>query len=153
MGVFNGWRRKIGLVTLVLACVLMAGWVRSHTYLDGISFSTGKNRVETLTSAGGYVAWQSNDETETVMTPVQLNTAILSKDFSGFNHPAMNWKLRGFGFGIGVISDREDEGLRITMRAAPYWTIVIPLTLLSTGLLLRNPRPAKTATISTVPAI
>ena len=27
---FKPWRRKIGVVTLVMACVLMAGWVRSE---------------------------------------------------------------------------------------------------------------------------
>ena len=28
---FHGWRRKVGIVTLVIACVFMAGWVRSAT--------------------------------------------------------------------------------------------------------------------------
>jgi len=31
---FHGWRRKIGVVTLVMACVLMVGWVRSPETCD-----------------------------------------------------------------------------------------------------------------------
>src|SRR5580658_9234756 len=34
---FKPWRRKIGVVTLVLACVFAAGLVRSHATTDRIS--------------------------------------------------------------------------------------------------------------------
>ena len=29
MEFFRGWRRKVGVVTLAMACVFMVGWVRS----------------------------------------------------------------------------------------------------------------------------
>jgi hypothetical protein len=34
---FKGWRRKTGVVTLMLACVFMACWVRSQTTYDVLS--------------------------------------------------------------------------------------------------------------------
>ena len=35
---FRGWRRKLGVVTLLLACVAMGGWVRSLVIKDRIDF-------------------------------------------------------------------------------------------------------------------
>ena len=35
---FKLWRRKIGVVTLVVACVFAVGWVRSQFVEDGIYF-------------------------------------------------------------------------------------------------------------------
>jgi len=29
---FHRWRRSVGVCTLVLACVLMAGWIRSYSH-------------------------------------------------------------------------------------------------------------------------
>ena len=37
---FKEWRRKVGLLTLLMACVFMAGWVRSHVIQDQFLFST-----------------------------------------------------------------------------------------------------------------
>lgn len=31
---FQGWKRKIGVVTLLMACVLLAGWIRSQSIRD-----------------------------------------------------------------------------------------------------------------------
>ena len=36
--VFRGWRRKLGLVTLVMASLFMVGWVRSLTTTDCFRF-------------------------------------------------------------------------------------------------------------------
>lgn len=35
---FNGWRRKVGVATLVMACVFTAGWVRSYSPNNGFVF-------------------------------------------------------------------------------------------------------------------
>lgn len=34
---FKPWRRKLGVLVLVLACVLMAGWARSQRMIDELS--------------------------------------------------------------------------------------------------------------------
>ena len=46
---FQGWRRKIGLTTLLLALVFMSGWVRSLNTGDYVSFPP-KVRKATSTS-------------------------------------------------------------------------------------------------------
>ena len=33
---FRGWRRKVGLATLVMACLLMGAWARSYAVRDQI---------------------------------------------------------------------------------------------------------------------
>ena len=33
---FHGWRRKVGLLTLVMACVFTAGWIRADGICDEI---------------------------------------------------------------------------------------------------------------------
>jgi len=38
MGYFKPWRRKIGMITLVLACLSAAGWARSISVEDVFSF-------------------------------------------------------------------------------------------------------------------
>ena len=54
-----------------------------------------------------------------------------------FESIGIKWRFRYFGFGIG------DEVDQTGVLRAPYWSIVIPLTLLSAWLLLSKPRIAK----------
>lgn len=55
---FKPWRRKLGVVTLVMACLLMAGWVRSVRKLDHCSFHVSEYSFHTFSSCNGRVAWQ-----------------------------------------------------------------------------------------------
>ena len=45
---FKPWRRKIGVVTLLMACVFAAGWVKSFSTVD--SFDSSLFPKETLRS-------------------------------------------------------------------------------------------------------
>ena len=47
---FRGWRRKIGMLTLMLALVFMGGWVRSLVVRDDLMVSTGKESTAYLSS-------------------------------------------------------------------------------------------------------
>jgi len=38
---FHGWRRKMGVATLLVACVLAIGWLRSIKEFDGIYAGAG----------------------------------------------------------------------------------------------------------------
>ena len=38
---FRGWRRKTGLATLAMACVLTVLWMRSHLVQDELLFCFG----------------------------------------------------------------------------------------------------------------
>lgn len=84
---FRGWRWKLGIVTLVMACVFAVGWVRSLSDPDVL--------IDGVGSTKGFVSMTSFDG-----------------DF-------------GIVFFI------------------PYWSIVLPLTLLSACLLLSKRPPVK----------
>ena len=50
---FRGWRRKIGVVTLVMACVFMMGWVRSAFVDNKIDIPTpDRNLLRVVSTAG-----------------------------------------------------------------------------------------------------
>jgi hypothetical protein len=100
------WRRKIGCVLLVLACLLMAGWVRSHSTNDG--FNIGICRLE---SSDGML---------------ELGSPALVEGVDTFCY-------------VGILSIH-------------YWSIVMPLTLLSAYLLLGIPRQSNQSKTSELTA-
>ena len=69
---FKPWRRKIGVVTLMLACVFMGGWMRSIFFLDFISVTgwivPGEKSLRVLAE---YFAWRRSPEGAVVKAPQQ----------------------------------------------------------------------------------
>ena len=115
---FKPWRRKFGLLTLVLACVFTAGWFRSHVYpvVKGVSRSDAETSY--LASRNGWLLWVHFERGVPPYTPF---VEVALPDGSLFT-----------GRGAGPLA----------YRCLPYWSIVIPLTLLSAYLLLSKPRPS-----------
>ena len=124
---FRGWRRKIGVMTLLMACVFAAGWVRSGFCGDGFDYRTALrvlsldcmvlisvSRVEQF-----YWTWPD----------------YWSLPFSQFDLDNTDLKLNLAGILFGVTGDSSHD-----IVAIPYHWIVIPLTLLSAWLLLSKPR-------------
>ena len=134
---FRGWRRKIGVVTLVLACVFMAGWVRSYVTEDMLSLPVKDPSLSWLTSTEGIIVWMTisepNRNPEAAEVSVEQNTeddilvaTAVVNSFGGYITSAMT--ITSFWF-------------------IPYWSLVLPLTLLSAWLLLSKPHssnPKKT---------
>ena len=57
--VFRGWKRKVGVVTLVLACVFMGLWLRSFTTTnDQITLWVNHS----LYSHNGSVSWENKGD-------------------------------------------------------------------------------------------
>ena len=131
---FEGWRRKVGCVTLVMACVFAAGWVRSFRVEDGISFPTGDPNIGALVSVNGEIGliqWYDDDN----LWPDGAVPQVASTPFP----PATPTSLGTWIWcccGLGVKGWLEHRYYVIS-----YWSIVIPLTLLSAYLLLWKPRP------------
>ncbi len=140
---FKPWRRKLGVVTLAVACVLAAGWVRSLHSDDvlnlrfhqfgcaimamswsgrvGVGFSTGKHRP-------GYIEFETSpiDSAE----PEYIDERNLGTSFGFVN-------FGDFGGGGGPINY---YGRSVDTY---YRMVVIPLTMLSAWLLLSKPRVAQ----------
>ena len=126
---FKPWRRKVGIVSLLMALVFMGGWVRSGNWADvfysrsGYALMSAKHHLTWLRVRGvgsqsrrPFLKWESDDFSE---EPWAYNNKfsdrqIVTKFFPG----------------------------NLTMWAVPYWSIVVPLTLLAAWLLLSKPRNA-----------
>ena len=104
-------------MTLVVALAFAGLWMRSFDVTEYFAFRIS-SALQVIRSRGGELGWQ---------------------DLSQFSHRfPVGWSSdpRRFVY-RGPLSDP------IHFVEVPYWSIVIPLTLLSAYLLLIKPRPAK----------
>jgi hypothetical protein len=140
---FKPWRRKVGVATLVMACVFSVGWVRSQTRHEKLSINFGaKSAVVANSHPSGllifytwkrqvcglafepYVpdSWWQWDETLLGDTERQSYFPYISL----VNGPT-RWTSGKIYGGIRLIE-------------SSYWSIVVPLTLHSAYLLLSSHR-------------
>lgn len=157
--VFKPWRRKIGVLTLLMACVFAVAWLRSFRMNETITIRSGTFTHESLVSVERRVGWlRSRDQIESADRELGLTFphwwyAALpgirpdpARPF--FGSADVHWRWQFLGAGSGEIpafsSDFDDSSARhIDFVVIPDWAVVVPLTLLSAYLLLTKPRPAK----------
>ena len=151
---FNGWRSKVGVLTLSLACVCMAGWMRSRTHVDYFLCSSSTDTTESVYACEGLVGWGrlSNSQCESKLPVCDWRFENVSDRPHLLNHRDLEWRWQWYGFGqidnqgalkrMGIIpywSMHEPQTL-ITGWVFPYWSLVILLTLISAWLLLSKSR-------------
>lgn len=147
---FNGWRRKAGMATLGLACILTCGWLRSFYASDWILFPTGDGTGGSghllLSAEGSFfcglnvypysnirwksIHWQSDQADEYLPTLEAMEPT---------------WYLHSCGFNVGRAELLFPPDFHVEVDVfclMPYWSIVLPLTLLSAWLLLSKPQKA-----------
>ena len=140
----GGWKRKSGLATLLMACMLTAGWVRSYSVCDHFGEPVGFGVTPTvlnLTSGNGRIVISVYRDLD-YFDPSEWafpNWCIIENHNLGKNQ---NWI---------EFWDWEDYAHRRKLGCeASHSLIVIPLTLLSAYLLLLSkPRPARNRTADT----
>jgi hypothetical protein len=149
---FKPLRRKIGLVTLVLACVLTSAWLRSCYRLDLISLNSLCPRV-TFVSGGGR--FQIVDGQFASMIAVHGSSAIdiVERKITFARVDLNRWPMHRWiwpslqGWPITKFEIQTSSGTNETVvNMLPYWPIVIPLTLLSAWMLLSKPKPCNPST-------
>ena len=149
---FKPWRRKFGALTLILAVLFMGGWGRSLVLIDRIIFHdfTG-SRIEEHAVAGFQTQKHSliilaNELVKFTATYTSLNTATNSmnislvpkqsegesKDDSDHAVPPVVQPI------VTGVSDYEML-MPVPLLTIPFWSVTIPLTLLSMYLLLSKP--------------
>ena len=138
---FKPLRRKIGVVTLVMVCVFSVGWVRSFGISDVMECFPSESSMIRLISWGGIVSCSY----QIGKPPVKYvkwflffayeNQYSFETEFEG-----CQWVWRVGHMGVATCSDTTSDSIA---AVSPYWSIVIPLTLLSAYLLLSKPRIAK----------
>ena len=141
---FQGWRRKIGVVTLVLACAFAGAWVRSINHLDMIDINhtrkKGKPANSAIVSACGKFAIIPGTQfmiyMQTTSPPIHIK---LCKNITIWHFTADRVKWTSMAANsVGIYEHNSDPRPLINM--IPYWICVLPFTLLSAYLLLSKPR-------------
>ena len=134
---FKPWRRRFGVLTLLMACVFMGGWVRSQSSCDNFSFISDQRIVTTLNSSCGSILWmwyrlhseESSPATGWNSLPVTQDVRDISRKPK---YPFESVKKNDWG--------QQPEVQTLRWWLISYWLITIPLTLLSAFLLLSKPR-------------
>ena len=140
---FHGWRRKIGVVMLVLACVFAVGWVRSIIVADIISWANRINTYDLFISAEQQLSWQTTYDVEglQIITLPAWQSSTLDYTVPDNDDDQTIWRWRILGFELGEFPPQMTGDSSLARFCSfPYWSIVIPLTLLSAYLLLSQPR-------------
>jgi hypothetical protein len=144
---FHGGRRKMGVSTLVMACALMVGWCRSFHTNDqptlsvkgyDLSLDSDRGRLTFIYMprrtpwAQWVISWNTTDVC--LLQAMELELERLKGSGSA---PTSIWQRLGFDRTVPI----PIEGLAPHWTwAVPYWSVTIPLTMLSTYRLLSKPR-------------
>lgn len=137
---FRGWKRKVGCLTLVLALVLMCAWLRSGFEFDEYSYYSDNGMHKLFATEGrlGLFSYITRTNKEFIYV-LSVDPDDVSVDVSIGKTPsqiAQRWEIIGFHFQAGQAGDE----MRYAVYTIPYWSITIPLTLISLWLLLSKPR-------------
>lgn len=157
MSYFKPVRRKLGLLILAMASVLMAGWIRSFSVLDRCFFSQSRS-MHALFSMDGVLSWRrltpfaEDLPAGWIERPKWISAALTQQGLDDYRfywddgdvHWHWDWHTIGFDFGAASFEilgkpPNKNWVRRHEIWQIPYWSIVIPLILLS-GWLLRPTR-------------
>jgi hypothetical protein len=145
---FRGWRQKVGVLTLLLACLFMAGWVRSLT-----TFS----QVICPLATHNYVSFVFHRQSFRVVLEFDEVESSSWSDSSFFSMPIdkikeiepewMEWGENPENFCLNMpfrLRRKADwvhpQTYCVRTVSLTYWPIALPLTAMSTILLISNPR-------------
>lgn len=152
---FKGWRRKAGLVTLVMALILEGAWMRSLYGTDLLTCGASGTTTRVIVK-NGFVAWciKFRDPPERFELSKWTWQRRPNRGHAGL-HPITDeiseWTDFDVGgrffrqylrFGIVFDEFRNDNHALHKICVVPCWPIALPLTLLSIYLLVSKPRSA-----------
>lgn len=154
---FRGWHRKCGIAALAMALLFLTGRFRSDTYSDSFSFPVGASHRANFDSENGYLFFEYENAESAGSYPANWRT-LLSCDanelYLYYRDPAVGWRFLCFAVGVqkrhpNTIGESTDEIVLPKSRTwfVSYWSVVVPLTLLSAWLLLSKPRQMKTKAV------
>jgi hypothetical protein len=144
---FHGWRRKVGVLTLVMALAFAGAWLRGHRVKDVYSTRGPRTVCDTWSSSHEGIAWLRLR----LQLPITISTpgwrtytvGTTGKSVEGFfrnQKQAVDWRWKWLGFDFGQSQASQPIPLQMTFLTIPYWSLVLPPTLLSAYLILWKPR-------------
>jgi hypothetical protein len=146
---FMGWKRKVGVVTLVMALVGIYFWVRSIGYIDRVMITSRKSLIffESVRQSFAWSRFQLTENDWGENFDFRWQSIARGSDPNDTVHSletVPHWHCSGFHIVSGDFIEDCDQ----TLLVIPDWSIILPLTLFSAYLLLckpRNPVPKKAA--------
>ena len=142
---FHGWRRKAGIVTLLMALALMGMCARSFCLDDDIEVPQ-----HLIFSNRGRVLW-ARSQYWSRATQFKWRAAPVSKRFDWLfdcDQPEVEkeWNFNAAGLAVG---NMKQGAIAVSIWTIPYWSLVTPLTLLSAYLIHWKPRKQPTTASQT----
>ena len=155
---FRGWGRKIGCVTLFLALVFMGLWIRGLAFFECVvvpgreTYSVFWSSHRKITNYPG-IAWERwwDDSTaspnkiiwtqwKSWSTPTEAQIEENARVYAAYKKSSEwaesgTWEWELYGLIVGASRSHIILGV-------PFWSITIPLTLISAWLLLTKPGQA-----------
>ena len=132
-------------MTLVMACLFMAGWMRNYFIRDSVNIPTGNS--SSIEFISGYqclnlvVMWSTIPDHEMASFRIyhqkddeEIGIHVGKFLFDGFARDHFPFRPTWFSF------SNEVRITKLMIFSLPYWSITIPLTLASHWLLMSKPR-------------
>lgn len=163
---FKSWRRKVGLFSLVMACVFTCLWMRSSLNKDDFEFEWSASFV-TIASNQYGLWWVMSELPGRLYQPSKLSGKSRYWSLPGQRQPfsadpfrhlihggwTTEWKRSWGGFHTGHYRNEDPmAGICLTIRIIPHWIVVWPFILLTAYFLLATRRPLPLKRIKAVPA-
>ena len=128
---FKGWRRKAGLVTLAMAMVLTAAWMRSRVVEDIVSF-TWSDRLHMIVSSYSRASWWAMAKSRGAINWTSRSIPLTERGGNSHLEPLL-W--------IELLTGGTKHGpAQTAIWTVNYWSLALPPTLLSAWLILIKPR-------------
>ena len=151
--IFHGWRRRIGLATLVMALAFTAAWGRSLIIINRLTFQTGIHDYSRLASIKGSIVWLRVFRAEAARLPApnehsaelfhELMNSMAEWLLCGIllDDAAFQWNRPLLGIETWKHTQQNSWGaVQAYALKISYWWIILPLTLCSAYFLLAHPR-------------
>jgi hypothetical protein len=119
---FHGWRRKAGVVTLVVACAVFVVWIRSTIITDTLWIHSG-TQFHQVHSCRGFFWWESRE-------------AMATPRWKWTSYRTQYWE--DVGSWTKIIRHDRTGSAKLVIIA--YWPLVVIPTLLSAYLILWKPQ-------------
>lgn len=153
---FRGWKRKMAVVSLGMACLFLAGWVRSLFVTDvvQIPFRGVQSTVQSIAGELAlYCLWA--DHPDDMLADLRWSWASyqFEEQDSIDDQDRSFLQMLGFHYQYATIANQNFRTLGIRALYSrewtiPYWSIALPLAAISAWLLLSKQPPVKRAEIA-----
>ena len=127
------------MATLALACVFAGAWMRSLVCIDEGNIPISEYSIDFVAGSGCLQCmWYQG------RLPNSIAGTIRSRPVDRFNGSNEQTTFRSpFTVFLSEVQFGPNPGIPAVGFVLQYWSVVVPLTLLSAWLLLRKPRAAK----------